>query len=250
MRIYSHYYIILLYVATMLVSCTKQLSPDADNGGLLTTDELLLQFENIRQKYQVDFSVDFSQTDLFSVDIVHQLEEKIRQISCNKERTKIGTMYDGDDGELLIHCITAFSGGGGEAIIASSGIDADHTVTYSIAETSGYHIPGTPAMMTTHRSGFSYFKVTFMTTHSVYATVEFEGVLEVSNTEDYCEWKEADIYPMGGVWDWQASNLYYSMSSAAICSEYTGTRKEVIVDAITQGGAKYSGQRKVLVYNL
>lgn len=214
--------------------------------------EICQKIDSLESLYgcQMNFEFDTAACVL-SDDAFNQIEQILAKESTRrgKHETKSAEYDAGDNSELLIHCITAYSGDGGDDVI---GTGRNDITSYSIMGCDGYHKNGTPVTATYHKEGCVYFQVKFTAFYYPYALVNFNGIFEYDNATDFIEWVEDDMMYVSGTWDWNPGKLKYYYNEVALASEYDGTKKSQAVDKVTGGLVSYyTRQRFVfIIYNV
>lgn len=222
--------IVIAIICAASCSCTKSEMepPQIDSNHYYSEPQISQKIDSLKQLYNCNFDYDLTENCVLSDDTFNKLEELLRNSSPTTKSVEYG---EGDDSELLIHCITAINGDGGEDIIGNNFNDTDN-VTMTL--TDGYHKPG-ESKYTSHNRNCRYMRVTFNAFLLPWIYISFNGVVEQKHYTDDITWVEESVVYKGGVWDWDPGDLYYFYNDVALASEYNGTKKSEIIDKITGG---------------
>jgi hypothetical protein len=209
----------VLFSVVLLVACSKEnYRSDEEDITYYTGMQLSKIVDSLKTVYNSDLDYEFSETSIYSGDILCKLE-KIISCSSSKSKTRSIEFNPGDDDELLIHCITAYSGDGGDNVIGNNYNDTDNV---SIHVADGYHKPGESGNIL-HNNGGRYLSVSFDAFLLPWIYISFKGVVE--QTTERTSWVEESVTSKGGIWEWNPGNLYYYYNDVALASEYNGTKK-------------------------
>lgn len=242
----------LLLGAILILASSCQKEDIAKNIRTYTGPEICRKIDSLKSLYACQMEFEFDTTSCtLSDDAFMQIERLIIKESSRKSGygTKSAELDEGDDSELIIHCVTAYAGNGGNDII---GTGLNNITSYKIKECDGYHLNGTPPNVIHRKEGCVYFQVEFNALYYPFAYITFSGIFEFDRAADFIDWVEDDMMYVSGTWDWDPGKLKYFYNEVALASEYYGKRKDKVIDKVTGGWVSYYVKQRFIfvIFNL